>query len=268
MPVGEVEVSGIQSLTGAVLTLHSKIPTGHFLWFRGVPCADFSLVAKLPRGSSSSAAMFDREERLLTRFRQRSLPFWPAGYPQTPWEHMFAMQHHGVPTRLLDWSENLYLGLYFALATGPQHPDGHDDPEHICRPTLWCLNPLAWNQGLPHLHDLDVSVFTTSDSLLNNSYAPATEDPNRLLQRHNAPVAMYGSHNSPRIVAQRGTFTVAGKGLAGLETFECADNVLAKFAFNIQDADLRKEMTALGFTESMIYPDLPALAKELAASVV
>jgi len=266
--VSTTTVSGVTELTGAVLELHEHLPEAHFLWFRGVPCAEFSMVPKLARAASTSAAMFDREERLLTRFRQRSLPFWPDGYPQTSWEHLFAMQHHGVPTRLLDWSENLYLGLYFALAVGQQHPEGHADPDHICSPTLWCLDPTAWNQGLPHLHDLEVSVFTTSDDLLNNSYAPATEDPNRTLQRHLAPVAMYGSHNSPRIVAQRGTFTVAGKGLEGMETFNVEDHVLTKFIFDLNDAALRTQMTALGFTESMIYPDLPALAKELAASVV
>ena len=33
---------------------------------------------------------------------ERSLPFWAAGYPQGKWEHLFSMQHHGIPTRLLD----------------------------------------------------------------------------------------------------------------------------------------------------------------------
>ena len=35
--------------------------------------------------------------------------YWPAGYPQNDWEHFFAMQHFGMPPRLLDWTENLLI---------------------------------------------------------------------------------------------------------------------------------------------------------------
>lgn len=265
MSYEEVTVSTVVELVWTVLSLGEQAPAGRPLWFRGHRNSAYELAPGLVRGALNEDAMFDRERRLLTRFRQRSLPYWPSGYPQSDWEHMFAMQHHGVPTRLLDWSENLFVAVYFAVSDSA---GGEADPSMM--PALWCLDPIGWNRGVPHLKDYgdEISVLTTADDELD-SYKPESHR-DRLRKRQKTPVAVYGTHNSQRIVAQRGTFTVAGRDLAPLESFAgeiSSDSpVLWKILLNLDPAQARSELAILGFTETMIFPDLAGLARELDAS--
>ena len=87
------------------------------------------------------------------------------------WDLLFKMQHYGVPTRLLDWSENLLAAAYFALMAAPSH-----DHEGDCLPIVWCLDPVAWNRGCPNLstYEGDVHILNTSDDELE-AYKPLTE---------------------------------------------------------------------------------------------
>ena len=52
--------------------------------------------------------------------------------PKTDWDWMVVGQHHGLPTRILDWSYNPYVALWFALNKFDQ-----DD----FKPEVWALTP-------------------------------------------------------------------------------------------------------------------------------
>ena len=89
-----------------LVTMVSGLTPPRQYWFRGQGCDSYKLSPSLwrhlrPKPGATEVEpgqVLEMERRLLTRFRQRSLPYWPAGYPQTDWEHLFAMQHYGVPT--------------------------------------------------------------------------------------------------------------------------------------------------------------------------
>lgn len=226
---------------------------GDFLWFRGIRRHDRELLPSILRDGKTSDEVFEREKRLLTRFRQRSLAYWPAGYPQSDWEHMFAMQHYGLPSRLLDWSENLFVAAYFALNNPSPNEEG--------LPVVWCVNPIAWNRKAPNLAEFgnSIHVLTTADEDAD-PYRPNTTK-----RRYKTPVAIFGTHNSQRIIAQRGTFFVWGNDISSLTSFAGEDGpTLWKLRITGARKELASAMQFLGYGETMVFPELAALGQELA----
>lgn len=245
------QINGLDDLLTEVLEISRSLPEHSFLWYRGHPRKSYTLLPGLLRELRPSSEIFEREKRLLTRFRQRSLPFWPAGYPQNDWEHLFAMQHYGVPTRLLDCSENLFVAAHFAL--NGASADG--DP-----PVMWCIDPISWNRATPVLSEYgtQIHVLTTSDDE-SEPYRPEASR-----RRNKSPVAIFGTHNSNRIVAQRGTFMVWGEDVRTLEEF-AHESSARIYGFEICGpiSSLKADLNALGFGETMVFPELGSLASEL-----
>lgn len=262
MDIQRVQASSVNDVIDAVRIFAGLKRPGQSIWYRGSHCSRHVLLPSLMRESErDSSEVFGLEETLITMYRQRSLPFWPEGYPQTDWEHMFSMQHHGLATRLLDWSENAFIGLWFAM-------DGRCDDDHECSPILWLLDPQELNRvSLAHVyeHDSPVPVLNTVHEDIK-PYAPATVKPEP--RRTKGAVALFGTHNSARISAQRGVFTIAGKDVKPIEeaiaeVAGAGRPVLAAIELTGDAEAWRAELGVLGFTPSMIYPDLPGLARDL-----
>jgi hypothetical protein len=79
---------------------------------------------------------------------------------------------------------------------------------------------------------------------------------------------IYGTYNSPRIVAQRGGFALFGQGTEPMEEIFKQDkfpsNILTKIVIEKDKVDdIRESLFRKGFTESVVFPDLDGLAKEI-----
>lgn len=256
MAIQQISVSSISDLVKEVLNLSTSLGKDAPLWFRGESCSEFDLQPSLLRDGKDSDEVYERERRLITRFRQRGVAYWPEGIAQDDWSQLFAMQHYGIPTRLLDWTENLFVATYFSLSGKAPH-----SAPCACKPVIWCMNPVRWNRQMPGLSEYgeSIQILTTVDEELEN-YRPDTTK-----RRSRSPVAMYGSHNSNRIVAQRGTFMVWGGDVSSMKSFaeSAPEDLLVKIVIEGDRFELFNEVKFLGFDETMIFPELPSLAAEL-----
>jgi hypothetical protein len=127
--------------------------------FRGVPRESHCLETSLQTGGYVA-----QERHLLSSFRKYALRNSVHG--DWLWNWLSLAKHHGLPTRLLDWSYSPYVAMHFAT----QNVEHFDEDAAI-----WCVDYSQTNQLLPRplrklLADEDVNIFTAE---LLNRVAPS-----------------------------------------------------------------------------------------------
>lgn len=232
-------------------------------WFRGEENADWptALKPKLYRTKHDLIEVLRQEQDLRLEFKRRGSQVVGEGKPADHWERYFLMEHYGVPTRLLDWSDGALVALYFALRPVRSN---HDAAVYMLDP--WWLNKLVFRE-LPVAKEIRSNGSAMPDWEEAKRYLSENEFDNELLGPK-FPLAIDPSHVARRFAAQRSRFTIFGRGVDGLRKI-CAkvpdsDCRLSRITIKrAAVAEMRRDLATCGISESTIFPDLEGFGREL-----
>lgn len=216
------------------------------IWFRGQSKRAWPLIPFAMRKPYSRVS----EHRYRHDFRLRALPFLQEAtrVPTDSWDWYFLMQHFGIPTRLLDWTESALVALFFAVESSPT-ADG----------CVWMLNPRTVNTSLANIGDF-IPIY--SDPMVAG-YLPELwdEDVNHLAE---GIIAIDPPLNSPRLAAQRGKFTVHGRGAKSLETYKVLSTSLVSVEVpSSAKGRIARQLMSAGVSHSIMFPGLQGLSREI-----
>jgi len=205
-------------------------------------------------------------ERMLDDFKRRAFPFVKT-LPRNDFEWMFLMQHHGVPTRLLDWTTNALVALYFAV-DGARSSDGKSDADageldefDPDSAAVFVMNPRKINGQLHSRITEPVDI--SADYERWRAYSRPTELASDEFDTY-PPICLEAPQISPRIRSQAGLFTLHGANLYPLDYYLVTRPLLTKLLVpNDAAVKIRSELYMLGVTPSFIFPDLDGVAKDV-----
>ncbi|CBL45540.1 Conserved hypothetical protein [gamma proteobacterium HdN1] len=235
----------ITSINDLVNSLRAQTVAREILWFRGHADRDWKLVPGLGRNQAHLA----KETEVIKRFVQLSVPHLTEPPPKTDWEWIFLMQHYGVPTRLLDWTESPLTAMWFAM-NGDASTENKDG-------AVWCLAPLELNRHARFRGKLENELPGFDADEILDGYLPDRQAGG---QGKNA-VAATGPRNSRRIAAQLGNFTIFDRASEPIEEIGDKNHVWRWIVPAHARPNLLEELRLLRLTELSFFPDLDRVSK-------
>ena len=198
--------------------------------FRGQE-EDWTLLPKIARINLRDD-FFKTERKILEDFKKQSIPYLEYE-PGSNWDWLALAQHHGLPTRLLDWTSNPLAGLWFT----------------VWKPSKSKKNGVVW-------------VFEPYDEDFINSWnrSPFKQSRTRVFQPN---------HITKRIIAQSGWFTVhkymdSSKKFVPFEKNIPYKKCLKKLIIPKKlFPKIRGQLDRYGTNGARLFPDLDGLSRHI-----
>lgn len=234
----------IESLSDLLTRLKDDLSPDTTYWYRGHGIATWKLLPALARDASK----LDYEADLIAKFQQSATLLLQSS-PNSEWEWLTIMQHHSVPTRLLDWTESPLVGLFFAVEKHDGEPGA-----------LWVLNPTELNLCANIKRDLPSYIPTFEDIELHNYKTSVLQSEKT---SHLNPAAVIGRRNTPRMQAQLGVHTVIQRDPIAIEEMRDQKHTWKYLVPAPAKQTIRQELSLLAFGRFQLFPELQILGESL-----
>jgi hypothetical protein len=217
-------------------------------WFRGHADLQWTLTPSALR--YDTAAKRDRALGLLhvfKRYAETKLPHLPEPKEELKWVQL--ARHYGLPTRLLDWTRNAAIALYFACE---RRADGTDTDGAVYMLNPEDLNRMAYPKD-PRIYD----AHSDAKRIARYLALSGSEDEDGL-----KTIAMNPVWNDERIVLQQGVFTLHGS----VEFTLTADQAPSLVYFCVPTGHkqrILRELERAGICEMSIYPETEHMCRYL-----
>lgn len=171
---------------------------------------------------------------------------------ESEWETLIDMQHYGVPTRLLDWTSNFGVALYFALTSSF---DDYPMSLYIMNPIE--LNKLSGKDGIPILPNNPMGLSYIKNYIDKEPF-PAIY-----------PIAVKCNNINNRVKNQSGMFTLHGKednekDIDIITTILDKKNSIYKIDISLDAKNSIKEyLDITGINDYTIFPDIQGIARHI-----
>jgi hypothetical protein len=224
--------------------------------YRGSGHADWPLLTSLDRlgGIHPPHSKAGLEEHILRNFIRYSRPYFT---PRNEWELLVAAQHHGLPTRLLDWTYSPLVAAHFATLR-----------PHDADRVVWRLD---WQRVHRHFGFPPLALLTDDLNALHRDAEQTSLSPWELMRKGARPQPFAVLFEPPtldaRIAAQSAVFTISSTTSQSFDTFLDEHGLLdtlTKYVIRAEHVDVvRDQLDIATIDERRLFPDLDGVAAQM-----
>jgi len=173
---------------------------------------------------------------------------------------LFLMQHHGMPTRLLDWTRNILVATFFAVTDTEKNNDKDGQ--------VWSIKPLELNNagGIGFAFPLpghSIVEYLAREMFYSLEKKEGLAKKLDISNIPTEPVAILPPLCWPRMVAQDSVFTLHPKPRSE-ETVYVAPAKLTRHKIPAQlKRQIQTELRCIGVEHRTLFPELDSIAKDM-----